>query len=87
MHLVFLNKYLLKLANLSPEILVLSKLLRTPIAVWAPPKQRAGKVPSGAFRLVSVYGKSYTKSTGTKKGKEPVCLLFNESAQHYDLLL
>ena len=65
-------------------MIVLSTLLRTPIAVWTPPGQKGGQTTSkglfnlsnpsnnntGSYTLVSVYGKTFAKDVKNAGLKE-----------------
>lgn len=84
-----LPKYCSRVASPShwggePEMIVLSTLLRTPIAVWTPPGQKGGQTTSkglfksfepsnnntGSYTLVSVYGKTFAKDVKNAGLKE-----------------
>lgn len=72
----------------TPELLVLSKMLKVPIQVYIPPEET--KWGGDAFKLLAEFGTEYKKPGKrggvTWKGRKPVRLSFSNS-NHYDLLL
>jgi hypothetical protein len=68
----------------TPELLVLSKMLKLPIYVYIPPEE--SKYGGIKYHELARFGEEYTKAAKDRRPRRPVRLLYS-NGNHYDLLI